>query len=388
MENRTGLGTLIVCLAGLAALAAAPQVNPQITVRDGFTLSVAQGDLRRPRFLEFDPAGTLYVSLPDQGKIVACRDTDGDGYFETTADFVTGRRTAHAMQWHDGRLWFTQTDAVLRARDTDGDGKADETETVIPDSELTGGTGHWWRSLLVLDGRIYTSVGDRGNISIPEEGRQKIFSFALDGSDRKLFISGIRNTEKLVVRPGTREIWGMDHGSDHFGRVMEEKDDADRIPITSLQPPDEMNHYVEGGFYGHPFIVGDNLPRYEYMDRDDIVELAARNVPPAWKTGAHWAPNAMEFYDADQFPAEYRGDAFVAYHGSWNRASRAGYCVTRVLFDAGKPYGELKYVDFLTADGDVLGRPVDVALAPDGTLFISDDHRNTIYRLKYAGPSR
>jgi glucose/arabinose dehydrogenase len=157
------------------------------------------------------------------------------------------------------------------------------------------------------------------------------------------------------------------------------------LPITDLNPPDEMNHYVQGGFYGHPFLVGNRVPRYEYMNQPDIVELAAKTIPPEWATGAHWAPNAMTFYTGEQFPKEYRGDAFVAYHGSWNREKKAGYCVTRVLFDQGHPYGELVYVRFLTDDGKVLGRPVDVVVAPDGSLLISDDEGGRIYRLSYKG---
>ncbi len=154
-----------------------------------------------------------------------------------------------------------------------------------------------------------------------------------------------------------------------------------------------MNKYVEGGFYGHPFIVGNRVPRYEYMKRPDIVELAAKTIVPEWCTGAHWAPNAMMFYTGSQFPPEIKGDAFVAYHGSWNRSVKAGYQVTRVLFENGHPYGELPYVKFLTAQGKVLGRPVDVIQAPDGSLLISDDGNtavdgykmNNIYRLKYIG---
>ena len=144
-----------------------------------------------------------------------------------------------------------------------------------------------------------------------------------------------------------------------------------------------MNLYIEGGFYGHPFVVGNKVPRYEYMKRPDIVELAAKTIPPAWLHRCDWAPNAMTFYTGNQFPEEYRGDALVAYHGSWNRQRRAGYCVTRVPFDQGRPYGELTYVNFLTSQGKVLGRPVDVVVAPDGSLLISDDERGRIYRLSY-----
>jgi glucose/arabinose dehydrogenase len=374
-------------LAG--ALHAAEEVGKPpsgVQVRRGYALSVAEATLRRPRFLEVGPDGTLYVSRPHAGTIHACRDRNGDGHFESVAPFVTGHRTAHGMMWHDDWLWFTETGAIFKARDADGDGRADEERTVIPEGKLPKGGGHWWRSILIHKGRLYTSIGDRGNITDPGESeRETIWSFALDGSDKQFFAGGLRNTEKLVLRPGTDEIWGMDHGSDWFGRRLEGKKRPHGQPITDLNPPDEMNHYVQDGFYGHPFIVGSRVPRYEYMDRPDIVELAAKTTPPAWPTGAHWAPNAMEFYTGDRFPPEVKGDAFVAYHGSWNRSRRAGYCVTRVLFDAGKPYGELVMVSFLTDKGQVLGRPVDVAVAPDGSLLISDDAGSRIYRLRYTG---
>jgi len=121
------------------------------------------------------------------------------------------------------------------------------------------------------------------------------------------------------------------------------------------------------------------------MNRPDIVELAAKTIVPEWATGAHWAPCAMAFYTGNQFPLEFKNDAFVAFHGSWNRSTKAGYCVSRVLFDNGHPYGALKFVDFLTPDGKVLGRPVDVVVAPDGSLLISDDFKSKIYRLTWKG---
>nr|HPK04199.1 PQQ-dependent sugar dehydrogenase [Candidatus Sumerlaeota bacterium] len=155
-------------------------------------------------------------------------------------------------------------------------------------------------------------------------------------------------------------------------------------PITDFNPPEEMNHYVQGGFYGHPFVVESRIVRYEFMNKPGIVELAAKTTPPAWEGGAHWAANSMTFYAGDQFPGA-RGDAFVAYHGSWNRSEPAGYCVARVLFDSGRPYGELVYAGFLTAEGEILGRPVDTAVAPDGSLLISDDHGGRVYRMSYTG---
>lgn len=360
-------------------------IDEGISVRKGFKLTVVQSDIKSPRMMQLDTTNNiLYVSLPNKGEVKACQDKDGDGYYETVTTFLEGHKTVHGMCFYEGWLWFAETGSILKARDTNGDGVADEKETIIKEGDLPKGGGHWWRPVLIHNNRIYTAIGCSGNITEEVDSeRLKIFSFALDGSDKKEFSDGLRNTEKLVVRPETDEIWGMDHGSDWFGRVMEETDKRNGQPITDMNPAGEMNHYEEGKFYGHPYITGNRLPRYEYMDRRDIVEWAAKTTVPAWLTGAHWAPNAMEFYTGSQFPAVYVGDAFVAFHGSWNSSERSGYCVSRVLFDDGKPYGELKYVDFLDKEGKVIGRPVDVENTADGALLISDDYGDKIYRLEY-----
>ncbi len=379
------LGLMLFILTDLHAQSTQP--DNRIQVREGYELSIVQSDLKSPRFMEFGPDGTLYVSFPREGEILALKDGDGDGYYETKNIFVKGHKTVHGMYWHEGWLWFTESGAIFKAKDDNQDGVADKTVTVIEEGKLPKGGGHWWRPVVINNERLYTAIGCSGNITDETDTeRLKIWSFDLNGGDKKLFATGLRNTEKLVIRPGTNEIWGMDHGSDWFGGIMEKKEDQKNSqPITDLNPPGEMNHYVKGAFYGHPYITGNRLPRYEYMERDDIVELASKTTPPAWASGAHWAPNAMEFYTGDQFPDEAHGDAFVAYHGSWNRSNKDGYCVTRVFFDNGKPYGELVYVDFLTESGDVLGRPVDIVVAPDGSILISDDHGSNIYKLTYTG---
>ena len=388
MRNTTTIITylcIVIVAFNSAALGAPPSpADSGITVRPGFALTIAIENLERPRFMEVAPDGTLFVSFPHLGQIKSCKDLDRDGSYESLEIFVENHPTVHGLVWHEGWLWFTESGAIFRARDNNDDGRADTEEAVVPAGQLPKGGGHWWRSILIHNQRLYTSIGDSGNINDETATeRQKIWSFKLDGTDKQLLCSGIRNTEKLVVRPCTEEICGMDHVSDRYGKLLEDKDKSAGQPITDLNPPCEMNHYIQDGFYGHPFVVGNRLVRYEFMDKPDIVKLAAKTIPPAWATGGHWAPNAMEFYTGSQFPRDYPGDAFVAYHGSWNSSLKVGYCVTRVLFDNGKPYGELKIVDFLARNGSVLGRPVDVANTPDGSILISDDHGGKIYRLSY-----
>ncbi|MCW5754665.1 MAG: PQQ-dependent sugar dehydrogenase [Phycisphaeraceae bacterium] len=385
-----GFPWLIAAVAATAGCGAKQPASPELVVREGYRVTVAVEDLPGARFLEMDASGTLYVSRPQRGDIVSLRDEDGDGVFELRRTFVSGYASAHGMHLHDGWLWFSTSTGVHKARDTTGDGIADEVVDIFPRGSLTGRGGHWWRSLLVTDEYFFTSVGDTGNIS-DERGsdRQKIFRYRHDGSDKTLWSSGIRNTEKLRMRPGTEEIWGFDHGSDWFGQRHGDK--QGNQPITDLWPPEELNKYVRGGFYGHPFITGPRIPRPEYHDHPELHELAAKTIPPEMNLPAHWAINGWAFIEPSRnkgaLPREHEGDVYFAAHGSWNSTEPVGYCIGRVLFDEGKPYGMLQIVKGFDSRGRVTARPVDVVQAPDGRLFFSTDApRGMVFRLEWVGP--
>ncbi len=376
-----GLIPTLVCIAVVGQAASRGADVPAFDVRPGYRVTLA-AKVDNARFMEFGPDGTLYVSIPTSGEVLALRDEDGDGAFEKQSVFVKGYAGVHGLCWSGEELWFAQSGAIHKARDTNGDGVADGVETVIAEGKLPSGGGHWWRSLLVTDEAIYTSIGDSGNITDETSTeRQKLFRFARNGSGKKLVCSGIRNTEKLRLRPGTDEVWGVDHGSDWFGREYGER--RNNQPITDVMPPDELNHYTQDGFYGHPFIVGVGVPRLEFKDKRDIVDLADQTTAPAWLFGAHWAANGWTFLESDGLGPDHRGDAIVALHGSWNSTDRVGYGVERVLFDehTGRPYGALRLVTTLDPNGRVLARPVDCAEAPDGTVLFSCDATGRIYRI-------
>jgi len=371
-----------LCIAGLCVTEAqttnatlGPNV-PAFTVRPGLRVTLVAESIGETRFIEFGAKDTLYVSQPKDGNIITLRETNG--VWTKAANFITNKPTVHGMHYVDGWLWFTQSGVIWKARDTDGDGKAEEEVRVL--DGLPSGGGHWWRSILVTPSAFYTSIGDSGNLTDElATDRQKIFKFNLDGSNKRRFASGLRNTEKLRLRPGTEEVWGADHGSDQYGQSFGES--PSNQPITDHVPPCEFNLYQEGQFYGHPFIVGDGIPRLEFKDRPDLLQWAAGATSPAWLLGAHWAPNGWTFVSSKAMG--YQGDAIIACHGSWNSSVKVGYRVERILFDplTGRPMGRQKLVGTLGKNEEVLGRPCDVAEAPDGSLFFSDDFKGRIYRI-------
>jgi glucose/arabinose dehydrogenase len=368
---------------------------PEFIVRTGYKVTVALDRLQNARFMEFDGHGTLYVSQPNNGAITSFR-TKQDGTLEQIGRVVTGSPTVHGMCFYKGWLWYTTSGTVCKGKVREDGSGLDEVTTVIPDGAVPKGGAHWWRSILVDDDGFYTSLGDPGNITDVDSDsdpltrdREKIWHFKPDGSGKELFCSGIRNTEKLRFRPGTKEIWGCDHGSDNFGGPLGEQ--AGRTqPVTNMLPGDELNHYEQGKFYGHPFVVGNNIPRIEFQNHPKILELEAKTTPPAWLNGAHWANNGHAFVTKDLFPG-LKGDLLIAFHGSWNDTTLVGYRIQRVMFDqlTGLPMGAQRIVSTLTepATGrpQVLGRPVDLAEAPDGTILFSvDAPTGRIYRISPA----
>jgi glucose/arabinose dehydrogenase len=350
---------------------------PAFKIRDGLSVSVAAQNYGQSRFIELGDQNFLYVSQPQSGTVTTLK-RDRNGIFTKVAEFVKGKDRVHGMQFKDGWLWYAESGAIWKARDTNADGVADEDVKVV--GGLAEGGGHWYRTVLVDDDGFYTSIGDSGNVSDQTDTeRQKIWKYSLDGASKTLFATGLRNTEKLRFRPGTKQIWGADHGSDNFGKNLGER--GANQPVTDRIPPCEFNLYVQDGFYGHPFIVGNGMPRPEYATRPDILELAQKTILPAWPLGAHWAPNGWTFTTKNTLGNA--GDAYIANHGSWNSSKKVGYRVEHIIFDkeTGMPMGSQFLIDMIGPNGNNLDRPVDCAEDIDGSLLISAAS-GKIYRVK------
>lgn len=395
--------TLSLLALLLAALPASAQTYPEARgetgpdvpafwVRPGYRVTLAAQNYGESRFLERLPDGTILVSQPSAGTLTALRDTDNDGVYEAKSVLLRGYPKLHGLHLaDDGHLYFTTSGAVFRVRppaDVSAEIPKSAVETVIPEGELPQGGGHWWRSIVVKDGFLYTSIGDSGNINDETAtDRQKLWRFKTVGTDKTLWSSGLRNTEKLRFRPDasgklTNDLYGADHGSDNLGARYGEKGGG---PITDVFPPCEFNHYIQGFNYGHPFVTGLGLPRPEYANRPDILQLVENNTAPAWSFGAHVAPNGWTFLTKPTLTGQ-TGDAIVTFHGSWNARRKVGYGVARIAFDpvTGRPYGQQLLVGTLDPTGrQPLARPCDALELPNGSLLFTDS-TGKLYRLEKA----
>jgi glucose/arabinose dehydrogenase len=352
----------------------------------GFKVELYASGLNYPRLMRTAPNGDIFLAESRSGEIKVFRGVTNDGKAQQTEVFATGLKRPFGIafyplgpdpQW----VYVGNTDSVVRFPYKKGDLKASGAQQVIV-AELPGGGqlrggGHWTRDLAFSrDGKkMYVSVGSLSNNddmdNNPRElNRADVLEFNPDGTGFRVYASGIRNAVGIAIQPETGELWGSVNERDTLG------DDL---------VPDYITHIQAGGFYGWPwFYMGGNWdPRH----KDKHPELKDKVITPDVILQPHFASLEMTFYEAKQFPSEYRGDIFAAEHGSWNRKKRTGYEVIRVPLTKGHATGE--YEDFLTgfvtADGKVWGRPVGVTVGNDGSLFVSDDGSKSIWRVSYTG---
>jgi glucose/arabinose dehydrogenase len=352
----------------------------------GFKVELYAGGLENPREIRTAPNGDIFLAESEAGEIKLLRGIDSSGKARQIEVFASGLHQPFGIafyppgpdpQW----VYIGDTDAVVRFPYHNGDLKARGAMQHIADlpggGRLRGG-GHWTRDIAFSqDGKkMFVSVGSHSNVDDAdthpaEKNRADVLQFNPDGSGQRIYASGIRNAVGIAVNPKTGELWGSVNERDSLGDNL---------------VPDYITHFEDGGFYGWPwYYIGKHQdPRL----KDKHPDLRARMITPDVLLQPHFASLELAFYEGSQFPAEYKGDAFAAEHGSWNRAPRAGYEVIRVpLHQAGKASGE--YEDFLTGfvtpDGKVWGRPVGVAVGNDGALYVSDDGSNSIWRVSYAG---
>jgi glucose/arabinose dehydrogenase len=349
--------------------AALPQVPP------GFTANLFAEGLDNPRQLVVAPNGDVLVAESRANRIALLRDADGDGRAETRVVLADGFDRPFGMVVRPDGLWVADVDAVWRLDYTPGDTKAGARHRITAKGALDGGNGHWTRNLAFdpSGSHFYVAIGSAGNLGEEPAPRATIQQFRADGGGQRTFASGLRNPVGLAFRPGTGELWTVVNERDGLGDGL---------------VPDYLTRVREGGFYGWPYSYIGGHPQPGYAGR--APDKVARAIVPDLLLRSHSAPLGLAFYTGDRFPPEYRGDAFIGLHGSWNAADPQGYMVARVPFRDGRPTGS--YQSFATgfwakgeSRAEVWGRPVGIAVAGDGSLLVADDVGQVVWRIAWRG---
>lgn len=391
----------LICLLTFTGLArgdmahvAPPPENPVASLKlpPGFSLNVFSqlhpaggGHLRGPRMLAFGPDGHLYLSLGQDNQVVMLPDRDHDGRADEVITVADHLNTPQGLVFVGSQLYVANQDGVVRLEQDHGRWPARAATQII--SDLPTG-GHTTKSLkLGPDGYLYLNVGSSCNVCVEDDPRRAtLLRYRLDGqpagalatlgrhAPSAIWASGLRNSQGFAWHPQTGALYATNNGADMRSGV---KGGA----VNDDLPPEHFNRIEPGQHYGWPHCWGARVTDPNFPGPAGFCDTMQ---PPALTFPAHTTPIGMTFLDqATAFPAEYRHDALVALHGSWNRAEPAGYKVARVRFEGGQPVAVTDFISgWLNASG-AWGRPVDVAVGPDGALYVSDDRAGMIYRVLY-----
>jgi glucose/arabinose dehydrogenase len=333
------------------------------------------GETPSPRLLAFSPGGVLLATSVSEGTVVALPDRDHRGKAASVVAVLRGLHGPHGVAFHKGFLYVAELRSLKRYDWDDATLKATNPRQVVelPDNE----GGHATRTIVFANGKLYVSAGSSCNFCTEDDPRRAaVTEYNEDGTGMRIFASGTRNAVGIAFNPRTATVWGTENGRDHLGDNL---------------PPDEVNDYGKaGGDFGYPYcytLKGRSVPDLTFNGTE---QRCAKTIPARVEILAHSAPLGLAFYDGPMFPADYRGDLFIALHGSWNSSVPHGYKVVRIHFnERSEPKSPEDFLTgFLRAGETRLeryrGRPVGIAVGPDGSLYVSDDSANNIYRITYA----
>jgi Raf kinase inhibitor-like YbhB/YbcL family protein len=347
---------------------AAPDLT-QLKVPEGFKITKVVEGIGNPRMLAVAPDGTIYVTRREEGDVLMVKEV-ADGQVAAPVR-AASRPGVHGLALYQGKAYLATPHEIFRG-DILPDGTFGPLEMIIHDLPDAG--QHNTRTVQIgPDGMMYISVGSTCNeCNEPNPENAAMLRGTLDGKQRAIWAKGLRDTIGWGWHPQTGELWGMDQGIDWLGDDLQ---------------PEELNRIERGSKYGWPYFWGNNQvnPQADPPGGLSKAEWQKTSVPMVLGYTAHAAPMQLSFYDGPQFPAEYRGDAFVSMHGSWNRKPSSGYEIVRIRFQGGTATSIEPFVTgFLGPQGES-GRPCGNAVAKDGSLLFTDDRNGVIYRVSYTG---
>ena len=342
----------------------------RLNLPDGFKITLYAEGIDNARSMAMSDNGTLFVGNRRGKRVYAIRDTDRDYKADSIIVLDTTFQVPNGIAFRDGSLYVAEVNRLLRFDNIEANLNNPPEPVVVYDDYPTEFHHGWKYIAFGPDGKLYVPVGAPCNICESEDERfASITRMDPDGTNREIYARGVRNTVGFTWHPETGELWFTDNGRDMMG------DDI---------PPCELNRVTQPGqHFGYPYCHGGTIKDPEFGEKFPCSDF----VPPAQNLGPHTAPLGMKFYTGNMFPEEYRGHAFIAEHGSWNRSSKIGYRITLVKIEDNKAVSYETFLDgwLDEASQEVFGRPVDLLQLEDGSMLISDDYANAIYRLSYEG---
>ena len=316
-----------------------------------------------PRFLEIKD-GVLFTSLMRQGKVVALPDKDGNGKADGAVTVIEGLRNPHGIVFSDGWFYVAEENRISRFK-LEGL-KADKNTLEVLFDNLPSG-GHITRTIRISNDTLYLSIGSSCNVCYDEDGRRAAISAcSIENKTCLVIAKGLRNSVGMIFYDG--KLWATDNGRDMIGEDV---------------PPEEINIIREGKNYGWPVCYGNRIHDTDFDKNVYIRNPCEDTEPPVFEMQAHSAPLGLTFYNGNNFPEEYQGNLFVAFHGSWNRNIPTGYKIVRIHMEDGVPKNIEDFATGWLKNFTVTGRPVDLIVGDDGSLFVSDDNAGKIYRIYY-----
>jgi len=341
-----------------------------LNLPEGFRIGTYAENVEGARSMAMGDKGTLFVGTRNENKVYALQDADGDLKAEKIFEIASDLEQPNGVAFRDGSLYVAAVNKLLRY-DNIEDNLANPPEPVVIYDDYPTEFHHGWKYIAFgPDGKLYVPVGAPCNIcerSSEDERFATITRMDPDGTNREIYAKGVRNTVGFTWHPETGELWFTDNNRDMMG------DDL---------PPGELNRVTEAGqHFGYPYCHAGTVKDPEFGDLRPCSDFVA----PAQAMGAHVAPLGVKFDTGSMFPYEYKGHAFVAEHGSWNRSSKVGYRVTLVKLENSEAVSYEPFIDgWLDEEKqEAFGRPVDLLFMKDGSLLISDDVGNAIYRVTY-----
>ncbi len=359
------LAPMVAMLVGVTACSS-PAAPTGLSLPPGFTITAFAQGLNQPRFITFGPDGTLFVAESGANRVIAFPNPSRNSVARAPVVVADRLNRPTSLSFAGETLYVGESDKISRLT-LGADHVATRAQTVVPDLPTAG--GHTTRTVLVgPNNTLYVAIGSSCNDCVESDPhRAVVMTFGMDGSNGRVYARGLRNAVGIAVNPWNQQVWATNNGRDSLG------DDT---------PPETIYDLHDGGNYGWPVCHAGNIidPDLGQPNSCDGV------IAPLVRMQAHSAPLGLAFYNAGQFPAAYHG-LFVAFHGSWNRSVPTGYKVVYIPLNgrgavAGAPQ------DFATGwlkDGNVSGRPVGLAVGPEGALYLSSDQSGVIYRITYTG---